>query len=121
MASDSRGHSTDVPAPCGPAAIRIHPDIRSMPAGSGCVLLDLTSDRYYTLNPTAAAVWRVLAGGGTPDDATRALCDEFDVTAADAADSVRSFVDELVRERLALVVDGQPLAPKENSHGQAKA
>jgi hypothetical protein len=60
----------------------------------GTALLDQRSGRYWTLNPTAALILRVLLSGGDPPRAARALLDEYDVAPATA----RADVDRLVGE-----------------------
>jgi hypothetical protein len=61
----------------------------------GTALLDQRSGRYWTLNPTATLVLRVLVAGGDPPDAVRALLDQYDVPPATARDDVDRLVHEL--------------------------
>ena len=42
----------------------------------GTALLDEQSGRYWTLNPTASLVLRVLLDGGDPPQAARVLLDQ---------------------------------------------
>ncbi len=60
------------------------------------VLLDLTSKRYYRLNPTAAAVWRRLQAGDDLDAVVRHLTAEFAVDTATAEDAVSDLVAGLL-------------------------
>ena len=60
------------------------------------VTLHLKTKRYYTLNSTAACVWRVLDGGATEDAMAAALAREFDVSEEDA----RAYVATLLRTLL---------------------
>ena len=60
------------------------------------VTLHLKTKRYYTLNSTAACVWRVLDGGATEEAMAAALAREFDVSEEDA----RAYVATLVRTLL---------------------
>jgi hypothetical protein len=61
----------------------------------GTALLDQRSGRYWTLNPTATLVLRVLLAGGDPPGAVRALLDQYDVPPATARDDVDRLVHEL--------------------------
>jgi Coenzyme PQQ synthesis protein D (PqqD) len=61
----------------------------------GTALLDERSGRYWTLNPTATLVLRVLLNGGDPPRAARALADQYDVTPAMAEADVDKLVDDL--------------------------
>ncbi|WP_083401336.1 MULTISPECIES: lasso peptide biosynthesis PqqD family chaperone [Pseudofrankia] len=60
----------------------------------GTALLDQRSGRYWTLNPTATLILRVLLDGGDRPSATRALLDHFDVE----PDTARADVDRLVEQ-----------------------
>ena len=90
-----------------------------MPTGQGAVLLNLASDQYYSVNPTAASIWQSLAAGRTPDEAAEALCREFEVSPADARASVSAFIDELAREQLVTAHGLHSPAPREPDNGQA--
>jgi hypothetical protein len=61
----------------------------------GTALLDERSGRYWTLNPTAALVLRVLLDGGDPPRAARTLVDSYDVAPATARADVDTLVAEL--------------------------
>lgn len=54
-------------------------------------------DSLYTLDETAARIWRA-AVAGTPEDGIAAmLCEEYDVPAEKALADVRAVLDELLR------------------------
>jgi hypothetical protein len=58
----------------------------------GTTLLDEDSGAYWNLNPTAALVLRTLLDGGTPEQAVRALTEEYEVS----GEAARRDVTELV-------------------------
>jgi PqqD family protein of HPr-rel-A system len=58
----------------------------------GTALLDQRSGRYWTLNPTATVILRVLLDGGDRSRAVHALLDQFDVE----PDTARADVDLLI-------------------------
>jgi predicted DNA-binding transcriptional regulator len=64
------------------------------------VTLHLKTKRYYTLNSTAACVWRVLDGGATEDAMAAALTREFDISEEDARAHVAALVRTLLESEL---------------------
>ena len=60
------------------------------------VLLDMQAKRYFGLNETGLVVWRTVTGGGTAGDAAAALAGQFDVTDAEALESVVELCEDLV-------------------------
>ena len=68
--------------------------------GDEVVTLHLKTKRYYTLNATAACVWRVLEREATEDEMTAALAREFDVSEADARAHVATLVRTLLDSEL---------------------
>ncbi|MDN3295285.1 lasso peptide biosynthesis PqqD family chaperone [Streptomyces ficellus] len=60
----------------------------------GIALLDEDHDQYWTLNPSAAIVVRTLLDGKSPDEAVRALTEQYAVD----ADSAHRDVEELIGE-----------------------
>ena len=61
----------------------------------GTTLLDEDSGEYFTLNPSAALVLRVLLDGGTPERAAAAVTAEYAVDADTASRDVADLVAEL--------------------------
>ena len=61
----------------------------------GTTLLDEDSGEYFTLNPSAALVLRTMLDGGSPDQAARALIEEYAVDAETADRDVADLVAEL--------------------------
>ena len=81
-----------------------HPDVLLTELGDGTgVLLHLGTKLYYTLNPTAVAVWKALVPGpATADRLGAALAERFEVEPGDAARDVRELARELVAEGLVI-------------------
>jgi Coenzyme PQQ synthesis protein D (PqqD) len=67
--------------------------------GSG-VLLHLDTKFYYTLNPTAVAVWKALGEGVAMDVIAGRLAAEFLVTPEVARRDVVTVLDDLLAEGL---------------------
>ncbi|MEE1943205.1 lasso peptide biosynthesis PqqD family chaperone [Streptomyces sp. TRM 70361] len=66
----------------------------------GTALLDERSGEYWTLNPTAAAVLRVLLEGRSAGQAVTALTGEYDVSPREAEQDVARILAELREARL---------------------
>ncbi|MDT3443618.1 MULTISPECIES: lasso peptide biosynthesis PqqD family chaperone [unclassified Pseudofrankia] len=83
----------------------------------GTALLDQRSGRYWTLNPTATLILRVLLDGGDPPRAARVLLDRFDVAPETARADVDLLVDQL--RSAGLVTGSVPGAEPATSQGTA--
>jgi len=59
---------------------------------------DLNS--LYTLNPVGAVLWEFMNEGHTLGEMVQRICDEFEVTAAQAQRDIESFLDSLLEEKL---------------------
>lgn len=81
----------------------------SRSVGDELVLVDLDTERYFSLNATGATIWEQLSTGRSVGDALSELLAKFDVS----EETARADVDELVE---ALVVSGL-LRPEEANAG----
>lgn len=80
-------------------------DVVGSPMGDKFALLDQRSNVYYTLNATAAVIWRHLGTPSDIDTLCRAVAAEFDITEEACADDVRQLVLELNEMSLITSVD----------------
>lgn len=62
---------------------------------SEAVLLHLGTQRYYTLNGSAIAIWEAFETPATLEAAARRLTERFEIDEAEAAQSVLAFTIEL--------------------------
>jgi hypothetical protein len=64
------------------------------------VVMHFDRKEYLTLNESATTLWKALVRrpGATFDELTRALLDEYDVEADEAATTLRAFLDEMLAE-----------------------
>jgi hypothetical protein len=78
-------------------------DVVARRLGDSAVLIRLTTNRIYELNPTGARVWDLVGSGTTVGMMHETLAEEFDVS----ADTVGGDVDALLRQLLqeGLVID----------------
>jgi Coenzyme PQQ synthesis protein D (PqqD) len=63
---------------------------------------DLNS--LYTLNPVGSVLWDFMNEGHTIGEMVQRICDEFEVTAAQAQQDIEAFLDSLLAEKLVQAV-----------------
>lgn len=86
------------------ARYRRHPELRLAPVEGEGVVLHLGTRRYFSVNDTGLTLLELLAAPCSLGDLVAALVERYEVTADEARDSVRSFVDGCLAARL-LVID----------------
>jgi hypothetical protein len=59
---------------------------------------DLNS--LYTLNPVGSVLWDLMSKGCTLSEMVRRVCDEFEVSAAQARQDIEGFLDSMIEEKL---------------------
>ena len=59
---------------------------------------DLNS--LYTLNPVGSVLWDFMREGHTIPEMVEKVCDEFEVSSAQANQDIEAFLDSLLEERL---------------------
>src|SRR5436190_8481857 len=72
-----------------------HPDAISRRLGDQLVLVNLSDNRIFELNPTGARVWELLEETGSRDQLVARLRNEFDVDPARLAGEVDALLREL--------------------------
>jgi hypothetical protein len=70
----------------------IPPDVACATVDDGAVVLHMGTKRYFSLNETGAAIWRLLEDGIPLDDIATRVTEQYDV----AIDAARAAVDELI-------------------------
>ncbi len=75
-----------------PVRFRSSPDALATRVGEEIVLVDLRTDRIYSLNRTAARIWELLCADCDRTEVERRMLDEFEVT----PDQLAEAIDELV-------------------------
>jgi hypothetical protein len=75
--------------------IRRHSEVIWRPVDGRVVGLDLRSSRYFSLNPSAVALWDRLAADAEPDDLVEVLEREYGLDAERARADVEAFLGEL--------------------------
>jgi hypothetical protein len=59
---------------------------------------DLNS--LYTLNPVGSVLWNFMTEGHTVPEMVQRICDEFEVSTAQAQGDIHNFLDSLLEEKL---------------------
>jgi hypothetical protein len=75
--------------------LTLRPGVSTADTEYGTTLLDEHSGEYFTLNPTATLVLKTLLAGGTPEQAARALTDEYAVDTQTADRDVADLIGGL--------------------------
>jgi hypothetical protein len=83
-------------------ALRPHPDVVWRRVGEEAVVVNLKTNRIYSLNHTGARFWELISGGHDREAAEAALIDEFDIEESKLRKEVATVLDELTREGLIL-------------------
>jgi len=76
----------------GGARYRVSADIVANRVADVMVLVNLKTDRIFSLNKTASRLWELLASGNNLDEVRANLLDEFDVP----ANQVDREIDEMI-------------------------
>ncbi len=69
------------------------------------VVLDVRSDLYLALNPTAALIWTMLSNKGTLEEVVAELTDRFGIENSVATTELHRHLDDLVARGLLEPVD----------------
>lgn len=83
------------------------PGVRHVSTEDGAMLLDLSSGRFFGLNPTGAAIWSFLNEGVSPEETATRLADGLKVSEERLLQDIRSLRTAL-RERGLLREGGTP-------------
>src|SRR5262249_9709325 len=79
---------------------RSSPDALAERVGDEMVVVDLKTDRIYSLNKTAARIWELLCGDCDRSEIERRILEEFDVTPAELAEAIDDLVGSMTRSGL---------------------
>lgn len=85
---------------------RLSDDVMSERFGDEVVLLNLKTNRFFSLNRTGARLWELLASGDPLGAIEAQLCQEFDVDPAELAADVQQMVASLLDEQLLHLEEG---------------
>ena len=83
-----------------PARFRSSPDALATRVGEEIVLVDLKTDRIYSLNRTAARIWELVCADCDRIEVERRMLEEFDVTPAQLADAIDEVIVSMTQDGL---------------------
>ena len=78
----------------------VSPDAAVAAVDDGTVVLNMRTKRYYSLNETGAAVWRMLESETLVAEIADQLVSIYDVTEATAIETVHTLLRDLEAEAL---------------------
>jgi Coenzyme PQQ synthesis protein D (PqqD) len=82
------------------ARYRASPDVLETRVGDEIVLVDLKTDRIYSLNGTAARIWEFVSSDRGRAEVERCMMAEFDVAATELAEAIDDIVGTMTRNGL---------------------
>jgi len=85
----------------------LSPDAACAAVEDGAVVLHMRTKRYFSLNETGAAIWRMLEDDVALSEIPVRLAERYDVDSDAAAGCVTRLLDELASEEL-IVVSAAP-------------
>ena len=77
------------------ANLQPNPDVLAKRLGEATVLVHLATNSIFELNETGTRVWELVCQGVDPDLIVRALAEEFDVDAPQAAEGLENLITQL--------------------------
>jgi len=84
----------------------VDPDVVAKRVGDAVALVQLRTNRIYTLNRTGARVWELVADGCGRDEIEQRLLEEFDVAEVQLHDEIEEAIATLLENELILRPDG---------------
>lgn len=81
-------------------SFEVAPDVLYRTFGNEAVLLHLESERYYSLNESAARMWELLTGGRSAQETASAVASEFDASEEVVLADLTALLDGLLSARL---------------------
>ena len=82
------------------ARYRASPDVLETRVGDEIVLVNLKTDRIYSLNGTAARIWEFISSDRDRAEVERCMMAEFDVAATELAEAIDDIVGMMTRNGL---------------------
>jgi len=84
----------------------LSPDAACAVVDDGAVVLHMRTKRYFSLNETGLAIWRMLEDDVPVADIAIRLAEFYEIEAAAASDAVTGLLGELASEELITVAAG---------------
>lgn len=85
------------------ATLKLSPDVLTQVVGEELVILDLSGEAYFGLDPVGARIWQLLEQGLSIGNIVTVLLDEYDVAEEQLRNDVEKLVGDLVEHKLASI------------------
>ena len=85
----------------------LSPDAACAVVDDGAVVLHMRTKRYFSLNETGLAIWRMLEDDLPVADVALRLSELYEIDAGAASEAVTALLGELASEELLSVADGR--------------
>lgn len=96
----------------GTSRFRVHEqEVAAKVIDGEAIIINLTTGVYYSLDPTGSEVWSLLEAHHDVDAIVGHLCDRFDVPESACRSDVEGLVEQLMKEKLIVAVDGDAQGP----------
>ena len=83
-----------------PARFQSSPDALATRVGDEVVVVDLKTDKIYSLNRTAARIWELMCADCDRAEVERRMLEEFDVTPGQLAQAIDELVTSMTKDGL---------------------
>jgi hypothetical protein len=83
-----------------PPRFHASPDALATRVGDEIVLVDLKTDRIYSLNRTAARIWELMCADCDRAEVERRMLEEFDVARGELAEAIDELVTSMTQDGL---------------------
>lgn len=80
--------------------VTIPPEVMARKVGDETVILDLTSGKYFGLDPVGTRIWQLVAGGMRLPDVSDAIVAEYDVARPEAERDLALLLSQLEAQGL---------------------
>jgi hypothetical protein len=95
----------------GNAAPKPHPDVVWRRVGDETVVVNLKTNRIYSLNRTGARLWELISAGHDAEAAAATLLTEFDVDEGELRKEIEAALEHLAQAGLILEAGPRPEQP----------
>jgi hypothetical protein len=80
--------------------LRVAPDVLFRFVGEEGVLVNLSTELYFGLNPVGTRMWNALSSGDSIQAAYDALLEEYEVEPAQLRADLEELIEQLLRQKL---------------------
>lgn len=82
--------------------VTLSPDVLTQMVGEELVILDLSGEAYFGLDPVGAQIWQLIEKGTSLSDIVTRLLGEYDVSEPELRTDIEKLVGDLIEHKLAI-------------------